>query len=226
MYKRKCPSLKAFNTNGSVVAIPCGSWSCPKCSKDNARLWAWRAMLQLDADPRPCRFWTLTMPGGMRSVRDAFDCIPRLWDSFRKEIQRSSGKWTYLAFVEGQAQRDGMPHFHILTFTVAPYRLKDFAAHIGFGYMAKDLPVVSKAAANYVAKYASKGDGAMPRGFRRVRSSKDWYKLPFVPHAAFIVPAKGEDLVHYLCRVADETGLSVDDVSQKWVTFDMKVTLY
>lgn len=226
MYKRRCPTMKAFTINGTVRAIPCGSWTCPICGKANARKWAWRAMLQLDNDPRLCRFWTLTMPGGMRSPRDAFGVLPKLWDTLRKSIQRASGKWTYLAFVEGQAKRNGMPHFHILTYSAAPYRLKDLAAHIGFGYQAYDVPIVSKEAANYVSKYASKGDKAMPRNFRRVRASRDWHKLPFVPQAPLIVPAKGESLIHYFDRVAIETGKGIDEIKDAWIGFDLHQILY
>ena len=222
MHKRRCPVMKCFKVTGSVTAIPCGSWSCPICSKANARKWAWRAMLQLDEDSRQCRFWTLTMPGGMKSPAYAFAKLPSLWDALRKTIQRATGAWTYLAFVEGQVKRNGMPHFHVLSYAQSPYRLKDLAAHLGFGYQAYDVVVQSKQAAVYVAKYASKGDKAMPRGFRRVRASRDWHALPYVPHEPFIVPAKGEDLIHYFDRVAEETGLSIDVVKDNWIAFDMK----
>jgi len=226
MYTTKCPIMKAFTAHGTVKAVPCGRWQCPRCSKANARKWAWRAMLQLDADPRPCRFWTLTMPGGYKSPAFAFSCIPGLWDAFRKLIQRSCGNWTYLAFVEGQAQRNGMPHFHILSYAPSPYRLKDVAAHVGFGYMAKDLPVQSKQAAVYVAKYASKGDPAMPKGFRRVRASQDWEPLPFVPHEKWLVQAKMETLVDFLLRVEDETGIDIDILKDKWLSFDLEHALH
>jgi hypothetical protein len=183
-------------------------------------------MLQLETDPDPVRFWTLTMPGGMRSPRYAFEKLPTLWDVLRKSMQRANGTWTYLAFVEGQAQRDGMPHFHILTYQPAPYRLKDYVAHLGYGYQAKDIPVQSKGAASYVSKYASKGDPAMPRGFRRVRVSRDWEKLPSVPHAPYICPSKGEDLSHYLIRVSEAVGISLDDVAGRWVAFDLQQIMY
>jgi hypothetical protein len=183
-------------------------------------------MLQLDNDDRPAYFWTLTMGGAYKNPRDAYEKLPSLWDRLRKSVQRETGKWTYCAFVEGQAQRSGMPHFHIVGHTKSPVRLKDLAAHHGFGYQAKEILIASKQAGQYVAKYASKGDTAIPRGFRRVRASQDWEKLPYKPKEAYIVQAKDENLTMYLIRVSDETGLTLDEVSTKYVQVDWRVIMY
>jgi hypothetical protein len=119
-----------------------------------------------------------------------------------------------------------MPHFHIIGHTKSPIRLKDLAAHHGFGYQAKEVIIQSKQAGLYVAKYASKGDASIPRGFRRVRASQDWQKLPYRPKQAYIVQAKDESLVQYLIRVSDETGLTLDEVSQKYREIDFQVLFY
>jgi hypothetical protein len=169
-------------------------------------------MLQLENDDRPAYFWTLTLGAAYRVPRDAFEALPSLWDRLRKSIQRSTGKWTYCAFVEGQAQRNGMPHFHIVGHTKSPIRLKDLAAHNGFGYQAKEILIESKQAGLYVAKYASKGDKSIPRGFRRVRASQDWEKLPYKPKETYIVQAKDEGLTHYLIRVSEATDTPLDSV--------------
>lgn len=220
--KRKCPVMKAFTIHGTVVAVFCGSWSCPRCAKMNARKWAWRTALQMNDNPAPYRFWTLTMPGGMRSPWVAFQKLPEMWDAMRKTMQRQYGAWLYLAFVEGQAHRNGMPHFHVITGQPAPYRLKDLAAHLGFGYQAWDVLVNSSQGAQYVAKYASKGDPAMPRNFRRVRACRAWEKLPNHVRVPYICQRKGEDLAAFLVRVSEETPLSVDDAYEKWSKFDLR----
>jgi hypothetical protein len=191
----------------------------------NARKWAWRAHYQLETDTRPCRFWTLTMPGSMPSVWRAFDALPTLWDAMRKTMQREHGSWLYLAFVEGQAQRNGMPHFHLLTYQPAPYRLKDLAAHLGFGYQAWDVLVNSGQAASYVSKYASKGDPVMPKNFRRVRCSRDWKALPNQSREPYIVRSPKETIEVYLERVSDRTNTPIDDVAARWLAFDLRAVV-
>lgn len=108
----------------------------------------------------------------------------------------------------------------------SPYRLKDLAWHYGFGYQAKEILIESPAAASYVAKYASKGDKSIPKGFRRVRASQDWEKLPPRSRAPYIVAGKDEDISHYLIRVSEETHLSLDAAGAKWVAFDFKQIEY
>jgi len=166
------------------------------------------------------------MGGSYKVTRDAFDKLPLLWDRLRKSVQRETGKWTYCAFVEGQAGRGGMPHFHIVGHTKSPIRLKDLAAHHGFGYQAKEVLIGSKQAGQYVAKYASKGDKSIPRGFRRVRASRDWEKLPYRPKESYIVQGKDETLTDYLIRVSYETGLTLDEVSTKYVQVDWRIITY
>lgn len=209
-----------------MVAVPCGLWACPTCSKHNARMWAWRAKLQIDTDDRQAFFWTLTMRGGYKKASDAYEDIPRMFDSLRKFIRRENGEWTYLAFVEGQPKRGGMPHFHIISMCGAPYRLKDLAWYYGFGYQAKEIKIESPQAASYVAKYASKGDKSIPKGFRRVRASQDWEKLPPHSRRPYIIAGRDEDVAHYLIRVSEETHLTLDEVGVKWVSFDFKQIEY
>lgn len=166
------------------------------------------------------------MRGGYIRAKDAYEDIPKMWDRLRKDLQRQYDGWTYLAFVEGQPKRGAMPHFHIISMEKSPYRLKDLAFHHGFGYQAKEIKIESPQAAQYVAKYASKGDKSIPKGFRRVRASQDWAKLPPRSRAPYIVAAKDEDITHYLIRVSEETHLSVDEASLKWVAFDLRQIEY
>lgn len=162
------------------------------------------------------------MRGGYKHAGDAYRALPILWDALRKSIQRKALVWTYCAFVEGQTKRGGMPHFHIISLYKAPYRLKDLAFHYGFGYQAKEIEINGPKAASYVAKYASKGDKNIPRNFRRVRASRDWAALPELVSRPYIVPARGESLVDFLLRVAEETNQTPDEVKDKWLKFDMR----
>jgi len=109
-----------------------------------------------------------------------------------------------------------MPHFHIITDMPAPYRIKDFAVHMGYGHQAKQRVVDTFEAANYVAKYASKGDKNMPKNFRRVRCSQNWSKLPPFQGDKLYVKSRNEHITAFLLRVSDETGADLDDLWEQW----------
>jgi hypothetical protein len=209
--------MKAFNSQGKVITIYCGLWSCPRCQKQLARLWAWRTRLQVEANQGEAWFWTLTLRGKYRTPAAGFKALPGLWDNFRKIIQRLGGKWTYIAFVEGQPKRSYMPHFHIIVMRKSPKRLKDLAMQAGFGFEAKEKKVNSGKAASYVAKYASKQSPATPKNFRRVRSSKDWAKLPESETEPYLVKSRKETITEFLLRVEYITGVDLDTLKDRWL---------
>lgn len=86
----------------------------------------------------------------------------------------------------------------------------------GFGYQAKEKLIDSPKAANYCAKYASKTNPHTPKGFRRVRASRDWARLPEFEGDPLIVRSKTELLSDYLLRVHWVTGVSMDDLLYVW----------
>lgn len=210
----KCPQFIAFNNKGVCVAIKCGQWTCPDCAKTLAKKWSWRVQIHINKQKRKrAYFWTLTLSPKIQSRSFAYKILPKLWDALRKIVQRAiMRKWEYCAFVEAHPKRNGIPHFHIISLTAAPKRIKDLAVQAGFGYMADERKINSGKAAAYVAKYASKIDADMPKGFRRVRTSQGWSKLPEMDDAGIIIQKKGEFLSDYLLRVANETGLSPDEI--------------
>jgi len=225
--KNKCVVLMGFNLQGEIKTISCGKWSCPMCAKKNARHWAIRAKKQIDGDNRRKYFmWTLTLGSEFKTVRAGYEALPKLWHNMRQKLERhyrkvtgdKKWKFTYLAFVEGQQKRGGMPHFHIITPVEAPYRIKDYAVANGFGYQATQKPVESAGATNYVSKYCSKGDVNMPKNFRRCRPSSDWADIDYEGEE-LMVQAKKEDLTHYFLRVSDETGVGIDYLWAQWKFF-------
>lgn len=211
-----CPSFYAFDTEGNLHAVQCGQWSCPTCAKTLARLWAWRCRLHVENSGGEAYFWTLTLRGKYHTPSQGYKALPHLWDNLRKRIQRQQARWSYCAFVEGQPQRDYMPHFHVISLSKAPVRLKDLAHECGFGYQASEKYINSAAAANYCAKYASKTNPATPKGFRRVRASRDWAKLPEYEGDPLLVMAKSEFLSDYLIRVHSVTGVPLDELLYVW----------
>lgn len=215
--KAKCPVFRAFNKSGRVQNVYCGQWSCERCSKVKARLWAWRTRITINDSTETWYFWTLTMRRKYRDANVAYADLPRLWDTLRKTIQRRSGRFSYIAFVEGQPKRGDMPHFHVIC-NVKPWkRVKDIAMYAGFGYQAKADVVNGPKAASYVAKYATKQNPATPKGFRRVRTSQDIKPLPERETEGLIVPRRHESTVEYVLRVASITDLDPDTIYERWI---------
>lgn len=212
-----CPSLYAFGEDGNLYAVQCGQWSCPSCAKHLARMWGWRCRLHVEKSKTPAYFWTFTLRGRFRTPEAGYIALPGLWDRLRKRIQRQIPDWSYCAFVEGQPQRDYMPHFHVISMEQAPQRIKDLAMYSGFGYEAKESTINSQKAANYCAKYASKTNPATPKGFRRVRASQDWTKLPEYDGVSLLVKSRKEFLSDYLFRVHMYSAVPMDDLLDIWV---------
>lgn len=157
------------------------------------------------------------MGSSYRDAQVAFSAIPKLWDTFRKIIQRKTeGTFDYCAFIEGQPKRGGMPHFHIISLTKSPGRLKDLAVKAGFGFQAKESRIDGPKAASYVAKYSTKSGENFPANLRRVRASRGWAKLP--PYAGYplIVKSRNETTTDYLLRVHEITGVGMDDLFDRW----------
>jgi len=182
--------------------------------------------------------------GYYKSVPDAYKSLPKWFDTFRKRIQRAlKKKWEYVAFVEAQTKtRDGMPHFHIICLdrpkiyttvidkkTKKPMkgndrkvikkvmRYKDLAWECGFGYQCDVQRLQSKKAAAYVAKYASKIDPSIPKGFRRVRASEGWKDLPNSGEQFdLMVKGQNETLTDYLLKVNDVTSVPIDTLLYRW----------
>lgn len=229
--QRRCPVCAAFDSDGQTHLIYCGQWSCPVCSRRNADKWAARANAWFDdpANGKEAELWFMTLTLGRRfhTAAQGFSALPGLWDTTRKAYQRYYGTFTYIAFVEGQPLRTYMPHFHILTTTEPPihrgkkgfvtkHGLHDFAIAYGWGFEA-DLQIVnSQEAALYVAKYASKQSPLTPKGFRRVRVSQDWPKGDPPSGGQWIVPAKDEDIAHFMVRVADYTNHDPRELWERW----------
>lgn len=171
----------------AFIPVRCDQWQCDYCRRIKSLRLAQRAVAGMAKMIGQPAFWTLTLPGHMKSVSFAYKVLPTNWDNLRKRIQRTTAKLYYFAVVEGQRHRNGMPHFHILCDVrlsskkgdAAEERaLKAHALKCGFGYQCDVKSVDGNGVLYYVAKYVSKADTNMPKGFRRVRTSQDWPPLP------------------------------------------------
>lgn len=224
--------IKGFTSRGYVTGVDCGLWSCPDCSRQQAKKWAWRVKLECQNRPstRPI-FITFTLPGYISNVPYGFARIVILWDRYRRDMQKrikqgeypGVERFTYCAFVEGQPKRGGMPHFHIIQFVQAPVvstrkvdPIKDYAASIGWGHQAKEEVCTGVQVAGYVAKYATKQHPRTPKGFRRVRTSQGWAELPDFTGVGIMVKSRKETLTNYLLRVNTVTAVPIDTLYQRW----------
>lgn len=200
--------------------------------------WAKRAELgrvPAPTDPNP-EFWflTLTLPSVYADAEQGFKALPVLWDTTRKSYQRFYETWMYMAFVEGQPNRGNMPHFHVLSDVVPPIKpgkkgyvtkhgLHDWAVALGWGFMA-DLQIVSNSGgAAYVAKYASKQAPNAPKGFRRVRCSQSWPKLPDLGGNAWLVPSKNEEIDQFIIRVSETVNIDPDTLYPRWAAAQLEI---
>lgn len=213
-----CPTgMRSFNANGDVVRLACDQWKCDHCRKVLSYRWGQRVRYGLALWPDTARLWTLTLPGTIKSASFAFRILPGCWDNLRKHMQRSVGKWQYAAFVELHPKRAGIAHFHIVSLAGCPERLNDFAHHAGFGYKATDTEIEGVKASYYVSKYTSKQGAEMPKGFRRVRLSAQWPKLPLPTYDVEILPIrKSESLPGYFARIAATAGITTMDAMARW----------
>lgn len=213
-----CPApLRMFNAEGNVVAVACDRWGCDACRQVLSYRWATRVRYGMALHGGASYHWTLTLPGKIKTSAFAFMALPSMWDNLRKTMQREHKKWDYAAFVEIHPHRTGIAHFHIITFEASSTRIKDRAAHAGFGYMATEQLIEGWEAAFYVTKYTSKQGKQMPKGFRRVRLSQAWPKLPTAVYEIPLLPLRTkETLGNYLERISMVTTVSQIDLLARW----------
>lgn len=223
--KSRCPVAVCFTAHGAPKLLTCGKWSCPQCRKVLARQWAYitrYGIKHFEGKYGVALFWTFTLGSQFKTARAGYEALPKLWNKLRMAMQREHGVFVYLAFVEGQEKRGGMPHFHVITFQGVPRRwdkrkdkhknIKDFAVHMGFGFMATETEITSSKASAYVSKYVSKGTPNIPRNFRRVRPCQDWPKPDKDSKLPYIVRSRKETLQDWLIRVQEASGRSLDDL--------------
>lgn len=213
-----CPTqMRAFTASGNIVYLACDQWKCDYCRQVLSYRWGQRVRYGLALWGNPARLFTLTMPSRVKSPAFAFALLPKIFDNFRKYMQRHVETWDYIAFVELHPQRKGIAHLHIVSCQRCPTRLKDAAHKAGFGYIADDQEIVGKEASYYVAKYTSKQGKEMPKNFRRVRHSGGWPDLPEPAYEERILPRhKAERVPAYLVRVAWETNIPFTTIRATW----------
>ncbi len=209
---------RLFTIDGFVMRAYCNQWACPVCRKRLAHHWALNILYgSLLMRPNPLYFITLTMPGWMSDPAIGYKELPKCWDNFRKTMQRSAYCYSYAAFAEEQHENRDMVHLHIITRANLPSRLNDLAVRCGFGPQARNLIVSGHGASYYVSKYATKNLPHAPHGFRRVRISQDWPRLPEPDLPQDYIPREPKESTKtYIARCAATLGYQVAELSDRW----------
>lgn len=214
-----CPTAqRAFNEIGEVIHIACDQWKCEYCQRVLAWRWAERVRYGIALWPGPAYFWTLTLPGWVKNPSRGYEILPRRWQNLAQTMRRETGEFQYAAFVEAHPHRMEIPHFHVISLRKAPTRLKDMAVTAGFGHQAKELEINGRMAASYVSKYTSKQGRQMPKGFRRVRISQAWPRLPEPLYPIKVLPMKrAEPLDEYIHRVSRASHTLPSILLERWL---------
>lgn len=183
------PHLIGKNDVAKVAVIfkpRCKSWDCPECAKLNKNLWVMRTFYgaeQIISQGLQLSMVTITAHE-KHSLEYAVACYPDQWNKLQNRWRRKVGRPYYAMFPEMGDDNDHF-HCHILTDKWADERFwKDNARQSGMGYMADegDYNIPPKKAAFYGSKYLGKQLGTQwEKGFRRVRTSQNWPKLPPLP---------------------------------------------
>lgn len=175
-----------LNAGKAVLFKPrCKSWSCPACAEINKRLWTVRVYHgaeTLGESGIPINFLTITSHGKLDAAA-SIRVFPHAWSLLQHRARYATGGFDYVLIPE--RHKDGRLHVHALeTAGLGKRWWKDNAAACGLGYMADETVARSAAgAAYYATKYLSKNleYTGWPKGFRRVRTSRKWPKLPDMP---------------------------------------------
>lgn len=182
---KRVPYMIGVNqTNARVMVFRprCKMWSCPSCRRTNCFLWAYQAnhgAHELYDAGKTMTFLTITSSNKI-TKEQSWWVAPKAWMKLQARIRRQYGEYQY--FVVPEVQERGHVHFHgIFSVAIGERWLKDNAAACGFGFMDDAKEVWSEGGVTgYVLKYLKKNLGVeeIPKGTRRVRTSRAWPKCP------------------------------------------------
>jgi hypothetical protein len=184
--KRPYMAGRNANTKKAVLFRPrCKLWSCPHCAKINSDLWIMRVThgcQQLIAQGHELSFVTVTSHEKL-TAQQSVEVLPNSWHKLSMRLRRHVKGMKYVVIPE--RHQSGRIHIHAITLAGTNKRWwKDNARACGMGYMAEEEAVYSASGAGfYVGKYLSKqlSDARWKKGFRRVRTSLHFPKLPPLP---------------------------------------------
>jgi len=178
------PLLKAVSIDQKTVVFfhpRCKQWSCPACGQKNAYKAVLRAFQGSEGfrdGGAPLHFLTVTSHEKL-SAAASLAVLPKAWNKLNVRIKRAAAAPEYFAIPE--QHKNGRWHLHaIITANLPRKWWKNNARECGLGYQS-DVREVKQLGGvpYYIAKYVTKAleNAALPKGFRRIRTSSGWPKL-------------------------------------------------
>lgn len=160
----------------------CKVWSCPVCGPANAWVWAFRANSGAHAlydRGKPLDFIAITSHEKLTPAQ-SFWVAPKAWMKLQMRIRRETGGFEY--FCVPEVQKNGRVHFHLVTTAALSKKWwKTNARECGFGFQSDRKEVYDLGGViGYMSKYLTKTlhVADLPKGTRRVRTSRGWPKAP------------------------------------------------
>lgn len=184
----KVPYLLGVNAGArkAIIFRPrCRMWSCNVCAVTNTWVWSYRANAgahELYDRGHSMHFATVTSHEKL-NARQSWWVLPKAWMKLQARIRRETGGYEY--FVVPELHKNGRVHLHMITTAPMEKRWwKDNARECGFGYQddvgeVRELGGVTRYVLKYLTKAVAVAD--MPKGTRRVRTSRTWPKTPPMP---------------------------------------------
>lgn len=212
------PFLKGVNESEmkAVIFQPrCKQWSCPACADINKKLWAIKAFFAaevIEGTHGKPDFLTLTSHEKLQAKASLF-VWPKAWSKLSQRARRKAKDFQYLLIPE--QHKNGRLHVHAIeTGGLGERWWKDNARACGLGYMAEEEEVRSPGgAAYYVVKYLTKSlqTDVWPKGFRRVRTSQRWPKLPHapLPEGWLFAPLEHDEPLNRTVTILEHKGYDV-----------------
>jgi len=162
----------------------CKQWSCDYCAEINKDYWihqAARGSILITSEERDLQFVTLTSRK-YTTQNSSLYFLKQNWPKLNRRAKYHTEKttgaiWSY--FLVPEHHQSGVAHFHMIAATPLSGAKwwHDTAWQTGFGYIVDVQPMIdAQGASAYVAKYLHKGSGGevWPKGFMRVRHSRNW----------------------------------------------------
>ncbi len=186
------PLLRAKSDDKKEVILyrpRCGLWNCPGCGDHSKRKWVAKighGITEYQMMGMEWHFVTLTSHRKLKTAAATVKVFKDAWDTLGKRARRAHPGMKYVLIPE--RHESGKLHCHLLTSAHMETRwYKDNSASCGLGYIAEEDRMLSIAkACGYASKYLTKQVGLdmWPKGYRRVRTSHRWPKLPALQKAA------------------------------------------
>jgi len=227
----RSPMMIAKNraTKSAVFFRPrCKMWKCPYCAKINSDLWIMRVthgcheLIEMGHD---LSFVTVTSHEKL-TAKQSVQTLPDSWHKLSMRLRRHVKGVQYVVIPE--RHKNGRLHIHGVFLSGADRRWwKDNARSCGMGYQAEAKPVYSASGAGfYCGKYLAKqlSDERWKKGFRRIRTSQAFPKLPPLERAegwTFSIISQGESVSEHTKQLADAAyRVALADNATAWEVLD------